>query len=356
MSSSELNTSLIWQEVTVPPLDDEGRTRLDAWLASELVNVSRSKVQEMIAAGLVRVNRVKVATGKNAVKEGDVIAYALLPKAKSALEPVAMNLEILFEDEHLLVVNKPAGLSVHPGAGETGPTLVHGLLAHTKSLGSSVSVEGDEEEQVHDRPGIVHRLDKDTTGLLVVAKTDQAHAHLSKQFHDKTNFRQYVALLNGKMPEGEWVRESWLHRDPRDRTRFASMDMSDYLQKRDREGHDLPGYRYARTLFKQEQSFDHLTLASIRLYTGRTHQIRIHAKDMNAPVLGDQTYGRGLSEAFLATFPEKTRLKLKAVCRQMLHAWILGFEHPVSGKWIQFEAQLPADFSEILQLLQKSKT
>lgn len=342
-----------WQEITVPRFESADRPRLDAWLATVIAGMSRSKVQEMIEAGNVRVNRIKATTGKAPVKSGDVVAYLQPERAKTGIQPVEMNLDVLFEDEYVLVVNKPAGLAVHPGAGETGPTLVHGLLAHAKSLGQSGRAEDEDGGELSDRPGIVHRLDKDTTGVLVVAKTDQAHAHLSKQFHDKTNFRQYVALLNGAMPEGEWIRESWLHRDPRDRTRFASLDMSEYSKKRDSEGHDLPGHRYARTLFKREAAFGPLTLASVRLYTGRTHQIRVHARDMNAPVWGDQTYGRGPIWGDRCPFSEELDLALRGIKRQLLHAWILGFEHPVTGKWLQFEAPLPEDFSQIVVALRE---
>lgn len=342
--------ALEWNELTVPVLD-EGRVRLDSWLASAIDGMSRSKVQEMIEDGHVRVNRVKVMSGKSPVKAGDVISYAIPPRAKSGLEPVAMDLEILYEDDDLIVVNKPAGIAVHPGAGETGATLVHGLLAHAKNLGQSSRGEEDDSDELSDRPGIVHRLDKDTTGALVVAKTDLAHAHLSKQFHDKTNFRQYVALFNGQIPDGEWVRESWLHRDPRDRTRFTSLDMTEYSRQRDKEGRDLPGHRYARTLFKREAAFGPLTLASVRLYTGRTHQIRVHARDMDAPVWGDQSYGRIPAWGNVCPFPEEIESALLAVKRQLLHAWILGFEHPVTKKWLQFEAPLPEDFSQIIVAL-----
>lgn len=341
-------SDLEWKELVVAPLDAEGRTRLDVWLAKQLEDVSRAKVQEMIDLGHVKVNRVKAQSSKAPVKEGDVVAYALLPRAKTQLEPQVMPLEILFEDEQIIVVNKPAGIAVHPGAGETGITLVHGLLAHAKHLGRSLKSEEDEDSQGLERPGIVHRLDKDTTGVLAVAKTDSAHAHLAKQFHDKTNFRQYVALLQGVMPEGEWIRESWLHRDPRDRTRFTSTDMATYNRLRDQEGRDLPGYRYARTLFKREAEYGPLTLASIRLYTGRTHQIRVHARDMDAPIWGDQSYGRAPQWGGGSPFSEQLTTMLEAVKRQLLHAWILGFEHPVSGKWLQFDAPLPADFSQIV--------
>jgi RluA family pseudouridine synthase len=342
--------SEVSHQITVAPLD-EGRVRLDLYLSRAVDGVSRSKIQTLIEQGRVSVNGV-VATAKQQVREGDVIVYGELPRAKTGLEPVDLKLDILFEDDDLLVVNKPAGLAVHPGAGETGPTLVHGLLFHAKHLGSS-SEATDEDEADQERPGIVHRLDKDTTGVIVVAKTDFAHARLSKQFHDKTNFRQYVALLNGPFPDGEWVRDSYLHRDPRERTKFASMDVSKYEHKKSREGgEDLPGYRFARTLFKREAQYQSvLSLVSLKLFTGRTHQIRLHARDLGAPVLGDQTYGKSPVGVGKNIFPPELEMMIAACQRQMLHAWILGFEHPKSGKWMRFEAPLPSDFSDLLDKL-----
>jgi 23S rRNA pseudouridine1911/1915/1917 synthase len=342
-----------WLEIAVSKSAAESKSRLDAWLAKELVTVSRSKVQEMIESGLVLVNRVRANSGKYIVKYDDVIQYRLLEKAKSNLEPVTMNLDILYEDDDLLVINKPAGIAVHPGAGDSEATLVHGLLAHAKTLGRSSPPNFEDDETAGDRPGIVHRLDKDTTGAIVVAKTDFAHAHLAKQFHDKTNFRQYVALLNGELPEGEWVRESWLYRDTKDRTRFASLSMDAYNERRDAEGHDIPGFRYARTLFKREKAFANITLSSIRLYTGRTHQIRVHAKDIHAPVWGDPTYGRLPDWNHKCPFDPSTAKLLLSVDRQLLHAWILGFAHPKTGEWLQFEASLPKDFSNLLEHLEK---
>jgi 23S rRNA pseudouridine1911/1915/1917 synthase len=268
-----------------------------------------------------------------------------------------MQLDILFEDDSLLVINKPAGIAVHPGAGEKGATLVHGLLFHCKKLGRGSSDDEDDGE-VNERPGIVHRLDKDTTGVMVVAKSDVAHAHLSKQFHDKTNFRQYVALMNGAFPEGDWVRDSYLHRDPRERTRFASMDVNVYEHKKQREGmDDLPGYRFARTVFKREALYGNvLSLVSLKLFTGRTHQIRLHASDLGCPILGDQTYGKSPVCLGRSIFNPDLEGMIASIERQMLHAWVLGFTHPVSGKWLQFEAPLPSDFAKLLQRLEPYKT
>jgi 23S rRNA pseudouridine1911/1915/1917 synthase len=339
-------------QMIVAPLE-EGRVRLDVYLSRELSGISRSKVQLMIDQGLVKVNGQTVTT-KYQVKEGDQISYGELVPETSSLEPVPMRLEILFEDDQVLVLSKPAGLAVHPGAGESGATLVHGLLHHSKMLGRGVSEDDGEDQLELLRPGIVHRLDKDTTGVIVVAKTDGAHAHLSKQFHDKTNFRQYVALLNGAFPDGDWVRDSYLYRDPRDRTRFASMDVGQYEHKKEREGDvDLKGYRFARTVFKRESQYRGvLSLVSLKLYTGRTHQIRIHARDLGCSVVGDQAYGRPLSFLGRGIFDPKVEDRLKSIHRQMLHAWILGFHHPTSNQWMQFEAPLPPDFAELVAILE----
>jgi 23S rRNA pseudouridine1911/1915/1917 synthase len=339
-------------EMVVAPLD-EGRVRLDLYLSRELHGLSRSKVQAMIEQGLVSVNGQAVHS-KFQVKEGDKIQYGELTRAPSLLEPTPMDLEILFEDDHLIVLNKASGIAVHPGAGETGVTLVHGLLHHSRALGRGSGEDDGEDQQEPLRPGIVHRLDKETTGVMVVAKTDAAHAHLSRQFHDKTNFRQYVALLNGPFPEGDWVRDSYLYRDPRERTKFASMDVAKYEHKKEREGgEDIQGFRFARTVFKREAQYRGvLSLVSLKLYTGRTHQIRIHARDLGCSIVGDQTYGKSLICLGRELFDQVVEDQLKAVHRQMLHAWILGFQHPASGQWVQFEAPLPTDFAQLVQNLE----
>ncbi len=349
--NESMSTDPSTREITVAPLD-EGRVRLDVYLSRVLPDMSRSKVQEMIDAGLVRVNGI-IGITKQQVKSGDHIEFSERPKALSHLQPVAMDLEILFEDEHVIVINKPAGIAVHPGAGEKGATLVHGLLHHAKLLGNSAVLDDDEDLSLQ-RPGIVHRLDKDTTGVMVVAKTDAAHADLSKQFHDKTNFRQYVALLNGPFPNGEWVRDSYLYRDPKERTRFASMDVGEYEHKKSREGgRDLSGYRFARTLFKSEIQYRGvLSMVSLKLSTGRTHQIRLHARDLGAPVLGDSVYGVRPVCLGRSLFSQDLEAAILGVKRQMLHAWVLGFSHPASGKWLQFEASLPNDFRQIIEALE----
>lgn len=323
-----------------------GKIRLDRFLATVFPDWSRSRIQDLISAGGVAVNG-KAAKASLSLSGGEIVSvdHDGLPSRAPVLEPRPLDvpLDILFEDDSLIVVNKPAGVTVHPGAGtREETTLVHALLHHCGSLPVTSNDDDLEFEGTTDqpsspdmavamRPGIVHRLDRDTSGAMVVAKTATAHRALALQFHDKTNFRQYLALVTGVMPVEHVVRESWLGRDPAHRTRFRSYD------------EDGPGRKYAKTVFRRESAFGcGVTLVSARLYTGRTHQIRVHSRDLFMPVTGDASYGddsrlpREISE--LAT-------------RQMLHAWKLGFRHPVTAAELQFEAPLPADFTNLLTRL-----
>ena len=327
--------------------EDEAGRRLDLVLAARLGEVSRAKIQKLIARGAVTVNGVVVARSKEPVGAGDVVELTWLEAEPSPLTPVPMELDILYEDEQLLVLCKPAGITVHPGAGDNGATLVQGLLYHAGRLG---------QPEVTDptawlRPGIVHRLDKDTSGVMVVAKTDKAHAALARQFHDKTTLvREYAALLDGRMAQTEILYESYLHRDPRSRLKFASLPVAGYRLLVQEKGREPTGYRYARSLFKREQTYaDRLTLARVRLFTGRTHQIRVHALSLGVPILGDQTYHRPTQ--LPQTFAPEIRAAVFGLSRQMLHARTLGFRHPVSGEAMHFEALYPPDFQEILALL-----
>ncbi len=326
-----------------------GKVRLDRFLVQSLPELSRSRIQELIATSGVTVNG-KVAKASQGLSGDETVVVELgqLRSRELTLEPKALEqpLEIIFEDEHIIVVNKPAGVTVHPGAGTQGEiTLVHALLHHcgvlaqveSDDLDSTDNLENHPElddvsagmqDEVSLRPGIVHRLDRDTSGVMVVAKSAAAHRDLAAQFHDKTNFRQYLVLCNGIMPVESVVRESWLGRDPKHRTRFRSFE---------EEG---PGRKYAKTVFRREATFDFgITMVSARLYTGRTHQIRVHARDLGIPVTGDASYGDD------SKIPLELRLLAE---RQMLHAWKLGFRHPATGERVDFEAALPADFSKLL--------
>jgi 23S rRNA pseudouridine1911/1915/1917 synthase len=229
-----------------------------------------------------------------------------------------MDLKILFEDDHIIVIDKPAGLAVHPGAGDTGPTLVQGLLYHVGPSGLGHPQSGYEDPLASLRPGIVHRLDKDTSGVMVCAKSDRAHADLAKQFQDKKTLRrEYGALLDGRLSQDDMVFESWLKRDPVTRVTFASSKSP------------LPGARYAKSHFRVEEVFlGRLSLVKVRLFTGRTHQIRVHAKDLGAPIIGDLVYHR--PTVLPAQWPSSVRQAVTAISRQLLHARLLSFRHPLT--------------------------
>jgi 23S rRNA pseudouridine1911/1915/1917 synthase len=356
------------QTVDLP--NGEARPRLDVWLSLHANDLSRTKAQDLIDSGCVSVNDVPSSTAKMLLKHGDRVVWSLSFKRETRLEPRAMDLEILYEDDDLIIVNKPAGVAVHPGAGSLGPTLVEGLLYHCKTLGRpkvyspSLSLPQTEENETGDdeaivgatetglRPGVVHRLDKDTTGALVVAKTDSALAHLSRQFYERTNFRQYICLLSGKLPDGEWIKESYLRRDPSDRKRFTSVSLSTVAQEVDRTGNDLKGHKFAKTLFKKEVDCEGLSLASVKLFTGRTHQIRVHAKDLGCPIVGDQVYGSQAPKKPISVSDDFWDL-LKGLDRQMLHAWVIGFEHPRTKAWLQVEAPFPKDFADVVAYIKR---
>jgi 23S rRNA pseudouridine1911/1915/1917 synthase len=314
------------------------RSRLDLWLAARLENVSRAKVQRMIANINVTVNG-RAARNKDPLSVGDKIEVSPEIPPESPMTPVQMPLVILFEDDHIIVIDKPAGLSVHPGAGSTGPTLVQGLLYHVGPHGLGHPQSAYEDPLATLRPGIVHRLDKDTSGIMVCAKSDRAHAHLARQFHDKTTLRrEYGALLDGMLKAPEVVRESWLARDPSTRVTFMSLPS------------EKPGARFAKSLFRVEEVFEQrLTLVGVRLFTGRTHQIRVHAKDLGAPVIGDLVYHR--PTVLPQTFSSEARALVGGICRQLLHARHLTFMHPVTERQMSFDSPYPFDFTSVLNTI-----
>ena len=291
----------------------EAGARLDAYLAAhpELA-LSRSRVQQLIEAGHISVSGHPVKS-KYRVQAGDSVHVAVPEPVPSVLEPEAIPLDVVYEDADLLVVNKPRNLVVHPAAGHAGGTLVNALLDHVDDLSGIGGVE---------RPGIVHRLDKDTTGLLVVAKTEAAHRSLTAQIQSRELRREYLALVAGDVAEGSGRIEAPIGRHPTDRKRMAV------------QGH---GGREATTHFSVLERFPSYTLLLCRLETGRTHQIRVHLAYIGHPVVGDPVYG-----------PRKGFPGLTA---QFLHAARLGLRHPTSGEWLQFEAPLPADMAAVLARL-----
>lgn len=328
-------------------VSEVGAGRLDQFLTKSLPSYSRSSLQNMIKSGLIQVNGAEVKTGFM-LSPGDLITMQRPDRTQLVAVDATIpdvSLDILYEDASLIVINKPAGLTVHPGAGTRGQaTVVSALIKH---LGAEAhKLPGDPE-----RPGIVHRLDKDTSGVMVLAKTLEAHRHLAAQFRDKTNLREYVGILDGLLKQDELIVESYLYRDPRHRLRFASMSPDEHMIALD-EGRDLKSYRYAKTFFSKRRVYgNRLTLATMRLATGRTHQIRVHARLLGAAILGDPLYANPLR--LPAAFPKPLHAPLESLQKQMLHARRLGFVHPADGRKLAFEAPLPAEFRAVLELLEK---
>lgn len=295
---------------------DEAGGRLDLWLHKRFPDCSRSTLQRLIREGHVLLHG-KPCSAKASVGIGDTIAVEFPDPRPATLEPEDMNLEILHEDAHLLVLNKPAGLVVHPGAGHAEHTLVNALLHHCRGKLSGI---GGEE-----RPGIVHRLDKDTSGCLVVAKSDRAHRALVEMFQTRAMEKTYLALVWGapRMPSGKIEKPIGRHRVHRHK-----MTVSD----RGRE---------ALTEWKVRERAGPVTWIECRIHTGRTHQIRVHMASIGHPVVGDGLYGRTRVKEDDGN-PSTSDVAARAQ-RQMLHAWRLAFDHPVTGKRIECEAPLPKD-------------
>lgn len=285
--------------------------RLDQFLARELSRFSRSRIQQLIRQQSVTLNN-SPARPRDILRIGDRISVKEPPLPKIDSRPEAIPLDVLFEDDDLIVINKPAGLVVHPGAGQPEHTLVNALLhysAHLSGIGGK------------ERPGIVHRLDKETSGCLVVAKNDEAHRNLSAQFESRTVEKVYLALVAGKLRKAAGTIEEKIGRHPKHRQRMSVQPNRG---------------RAAKTEYRVVRSSSEMSLVECKLHSGRTHQIRVHLHHLAHPVLGDKVYGA----RFAKTFP-----------RQMLHAWRLGFEHPRSGERKHFEAPLPEDFQNALNSL-----
>lgn len=305
--------------------------RIDKYLTEMVKNATRNKVQQAIKEGRVTVNGNDIKSSYVVQPEDKIRVELTRPKPPEA-EPEAIDLDIVFEDESLIVVNKPAGLVVHPAFGNWTGTLVNALLHHAEQL-------SDYQDDAL-RPGIVHRLDKDTSGLLVVAKNSNVHKELAAQFSKHDINRTYWAVVWGN-PEDEGTFESDIGRSNKDRKVMAVLP----------EG---KGKR-AVTHYKVIERFDYLSLVDVKLETGRTHQIRVHFANAGFPVFGDETYG-GCSVRYGSNTGRRKTLfeKLfKTLSRQCLHAKTLGFIHPVSKKEVAFDSELPADFLFVLEQLRK---
>ena len=286
--------------------------RIDKVLSQELVDYSRSQIQQWLKDERVMVNGTTVKANYK-VKAGDQVTIAVPEPTVLELTPENIPLEIVYEDEDVAVVNKPQGMVVHPSAGHPNGTLVNALLFHMQDLSSINDVI---------RPGIVHRIDKDTSGLLMIAKNDFAHESLAKQLKEKTSLRKYVALVHGVIPHEKGVIDAPIGRSKTDRKMQAVIE----------EG------KPAVTHFQVLERFADFTLVELQLETGRTHQIRVHMKYIGYPLAGDPVYG-----------PKKT-LPGKG---QFLHAQVLGFEHPRTGEFLTFTAPLPEIFQKTLEKLRK---
>ena len=318
--------------LTVPPGHNSG-TRLDKYITSFIENASRTKVQKAIEDGYVLVNGEKEKSSYN-MQPGDEIDITIPKPPPPEAKPEKMDLNILFEDEDIIIVNKKAGTVVHPAYGNWTGTLVNGLLWHADEL----SLE--DEESI--RPGIVHRLDKDTSGILVVAKNDETHRTLSDYFRTKDIERTYWAIIWGTPDEKEGTIKGDIGRNPSDRKKMTVLP--------DGKG------KHAVTHYKVLEYFDHLTLVEAKLETGRTHQIRVHFADKHHWVFGDRQYGGDSVRYGPNTGSRKQMFNnlFASMQRQCLHAKTLGFEHPTTGEHVQFDSPLPDDFQHVLDMLRQN--
>jgi len=305
---SDQANSELGETISVEVGKEGAGMRLDRFLAGQLPQFSRSRLQQLIRAGAITHNG-KIARAKDTLRRGDAITLIEPPVEKIAAAPEAIPLDIIFEDDDLIVINKPPGVVVHPGAGHSRHTLVNALLHHCHTLSG---IGGKE------RPGIVHRLDKETSGCLVIAKNDETHRSLSEQFAARTVEKIYLNLASGTFRKPAGSIDEKIGRHPVHRQRMSVSPERG---------------RTARTDYRVLAAGGGFSLVECRLHSGRTHQIRVHLHHIGHPVVGDKVYGRKASGHH---------------ARQMLHAWKLGFTHPRSKEWKAFEAPLPNDFRELM--------
>lgn len=316
---------------------DVGQTpmRIDKYMSSHLEDTSRHRIQLAIKEGYVKLNE-KTAKANAIVRPGDLIRF-IMPYQRRGMEilPEDIPLNIVYEDDDLLVVNKPAGMVVHPGHGHFSGTLVNALASH---LGLKQDADADDE-----RMGVlVHRIDKDTSGLLVVAKNDESQLKLAKQFFEHSIERRYVAVVWGNLKDDEGTIDTTIGRDPNDRLRFKVYS-------------DPEKGKRAVTHFKVLERFGYVTVVECKLETGRTHQIRVHLSSIGHPLFNDERYGG--SEIRKGTIYSKYKQFINncfQICpRQALHAKTLGFVHPSTKKWMSFDSELPEDMSALIEKWRK---
>jgi len=323
-------TALKTIEITVCVTADVGK-RLDQFLAEQseitVLGVSRKRIQDFIQGQHVTKNGQPHTKQTYKTKMGDTFTLTIPPTEQMAITGENIALTVLYEDEHLIVVNKPAGMATHPAAGSTTGTLVHALLHHCK--GNLSGIGGVE------RPGIVHRLDKGTSGVMVIAKNDLAHQHLSQQFKDRTLDRRYLAICYGTPTEQKGTIEGNIGRSPKNRKKMALLKT---------------GGKPAHTTYKVlSHSLLGFSLIELKLYTGRTHQIRVHMTHLGHPLLGDPTYGR--KRHLTPELSAEQQHAIEHLNHQALHAYKLAFTHPQTGEYLTFTHPMPADMQEISKFL-----
>ncbi len=294
--------------------------RLDAYLAARIEGWSRARIHRLVEDGDVLVGG-RTAKPAYKLRADDEIEVELVPTDATAFAPEDIPVQVIYEDDDLVVVNKPAGLVVHPAAGISSGTLANALAFHFRQLSTRAGTI---------RPGIVHRLDRDTSGLIVVAKNEASHENLADQFRAREVFKSYVALVHGRVKEETGRVEQAIARDPRNRTRMAV----------------VAGGRPALSLYSVRRRFDRFTLLDVEIKTGRTHQIRVHLQWLKHPVVGDPVYGGGRDNSIK---DPRLRARLNALKRQFLHAEQLGFRHPRTNEPLRFTAPLPNELSGFLE-------
>lgn len=300
--------------------------RLDRWLALQLHELSRARLQKLIEGGQVLVDG-RSARASLRLRAGQAVTVSIPAPAAARPQPEDIPLRVVYEDQHLLVVDKPAGLSVHPGAGRSGGTLVNALLHRIKDLSGVGGVL---------RPGIVHRLDKGTSGLMVVAKDDQTHRALAAQFAGRTVEKHYLALVHGVPARAQGEITAPIGRDPVHRKKMSIR---------------APRARSARSRYRLIEALDGAALLEVRIHTGRTHQVRVHLAAIGHPVAGDATYGGRRTPGCRRP---TSRDVLQSLPRPALHAAHLAFEHPASGRRLSFESPWPEDLAGVLNALRQT--
>ena len=311
--------------------ESEGR-RLDVFISETWPDLSRAQAKRLIEAGAVSVNGARKKASAP-LKSGDRVSLILPEPEPSPLQPEAIPLDIVYEDGYLLTVNKPAGMTVHPASGARRGTLVHALLSHCDDLSGVGGVQ---------RPGIVHRLDKGTSGLLVVAKNDLVHRHLSEQIRERSLKRIYKVLVWGSPDLDAGIIDASVGRHPTDRKKMAVLES---------------GGKSAVTHFKVIRRYKFLTLMEVALETGRTHQVRTHMAHLGCAVFGDPQYGgrRKALNALRGSLAREAAALLRGIDRQALHAWRLSLLHPIRRERMEFTAPLPEDMARVLENLEEGE-